>query len=149
MSNFDPTTFLDATITGANSTSQEPVPEGEYQAMIEKIDVKSWASKDGTSAGLKLELVWEIMDDAVKAVLDRTKVTSRQSIMLDLNDDGSIAMGKGKNANVGRLREAVNLNDPKKPFSWGMLVGQMAKVGVKHRVYNDDIFDEVKAVARI
>lgn len=146
---FDPTTFLDQTVTGASSTSSEPVPEGEYQAILEKLDVKPWASRDGATAGLKLELVWDILDEAVKATLGRTKVTSRQSIMLDLTESGAMDMGKGKNVGVGRLREATNMNDPKKPFSFGMLVGQMAKVGVKHRVYEGNIFDEVKAVARI
>ena len=56
-------------------------------------------------------------------------------------------MGKGKNVGLGRLREAADLNVPGAPFSFAMFEGRPVKVSVKHRVVDDRIFDEVKAVA--
>ncbi len=146
---FDPTTFLDQTVTGANSTERMVVPEGEYPAIADKVEVKSWASRDGSSSGLKLLVTWDIQDDGVKTLFARPKVTSRQDLMLDLTDTGALDMGKGKNRQLGLLREALNLNDPKKPFSFIMITGQMGKVSVKHRIDGADIYDEVKAVARL
>ena len=56
-------------------------------------------------------------------------------------------MGKGKNVALGRLREALGQNTPGKPWSFGMLVGQVAKVAVKHRITDaGDTFAEVKRV---
>lgn len=145
---FDPNTFLNQTFEGSNDTVQQPVPAGEYLAVADKVDVKTWQSKDGSASGLKLEIVWEIDDPSVKEFLGRTKVTSRQNIMLDLTDTGQLDMGKGKNVGLGRLREAIDLNDPTQGFAFGMIQGRMAKVKVSHRPYEDNIFDEIKAVAK-
>ena len=58
-------------------------------------------------------------------------------------------MGKGQNVGLGRLREAVGLNSPGQPFAFSMLTGRVAKVVVKHRIHEDKIFAEVKAVAKM
>lgn len=145
---FDPATFLNQTVEGTNDTVSLPTPAGEYLAVADKVDVKPWAAKDGSSSGLKLELVWDIDDASVKELLGRPKVTSRQNIMLDLTDTGQLDMGKGKNVGLGRLREAVGLNNPGEPFAFAMIQGRMAKVKVSHREYEGNIFDEIKAVAK-
>lgn len=148
---FDPTTFLNQTFEGSNDTKLVPVPAGEYLAIADKVDVKTWQSRDGSSSGLKLEIVWDIQDDNVKEMLGREKITSRQQQMLDLTDTGALDMGKGKNVGLGRIREALNLNDPTQGFAFGMIQGQMAKVVVSHRPDNNDpevMYDEIKRVAK-
>lgn len=135
-------------VTEAGSTTSTPVPEGEFLAQVEKVDVAQWSKKDGSASGLKLNVLWEIQDEGVKKLLERAKVTVQQQIMLDLTDAGTLDMGKGKNVTLNRLREAVNLNKAGKPFSFPMLQGQLAKVVVKHRPDNDNIYAEVKAVLR-
>lgn len=148
---FDPNTFLHQTFDETNDTKRMPVPVGEYLAICEKVDVKPWSSKDGSSSGVKLEAVWDIQDEAAKSLLARDKVTCRQQIMLDLTDGGQLDMGKGKNIGLGRLREATGLNTPGQPFSFAMFQGQMAKIFVGHRPDPKDpeiLYDEVNRVAK-
>lgn len=145
---FDPNTFLNATFDEQNDTKVIPVPAGEYLALAEKVDVKSWSSKDGSSSGIKLEIVWDILDDNVKALLGRDTVKVTQQQMLDLTDTGALDMGKGKNIGLGRIREALDMNTPGQPFSFGMIQGRMAKVIVSHRAVGEDIYAEIKKVAK-
>lgn len=147
MSNFDPTAFLAQTVTEANDTSVIPAPEGEFLAVADKVDVKQWSKKDGSASGLKLSVLWDIQDEAVKAHCGRETVKVGQDIMLDLTETGGLDLARGRNVNLGRLREALNLNTPGQPFSFSMVQGRMAKVNIKHRVDGADIYAEVKAVA--
>lgn len=150
MSMFDPAQFLEQTYTESNDTKTLPVPAGEYQAVIEKVDIRQWTSKkDPTVSGLALDVQWSIDDAGVRALLGRDKVTVKQGVMLELREDGQLDFGKGKNASLGRLREAVNLNAPGRPFAFSQLNGQFAKVKVEHRIEGDNIYAEVKQVARV
>ena len=146
---FDPNTFLNTTYEEANDTKITPCPVGEYLAVASKVDAKTWASRDGSQSGVKLVILWEIDDANVKQLLGRDKVTSRQNIMLDLNEAGTgLDLGKGKNVGLGRLREALDLNTPGQAFAFSMIEGRLAKVMVSHRVDGEDIYDEVKKVAK-
>ena len=153
MSTFDPNTFLNMTTTESNSTSQTPVPVGEYIGVVDKVEARPWQKKDDPSvAGMALDILWSIDDANVKALLERDKVTVKQGIMLDITPEGGLDMGKGKNVGLGRLREALDLNQPGQPFGFSMLTGRAAKVAVKHRVDNknpENIFAEVSAVAKL
>lgn len=147
---FDPNQFLDMQINESNSTERIPVPPKEYTAIIDKVECKTWAKKDDPSVGgLKLSLTWIIDDAEVRELLGRDKVTVRQEIMLDLNDAGMLDMGKGRNVALGRLREALGLNDPGQAFAFSMLQGRVAKVNVTHRLDKDAIYEEIKQVARL
>lgn len=149
---FNPDEFLDIQVTDSNSTQTIPVPVGEFTGIVdgESIKVKPWQRKDDPSVGgLKLELTWLIDDQSVKDALDRDKVTVKQQIMLDLTDSGGLDMGKGKNVGLGRLREATGLNTPGQPFSFTMLAGRIAKVKIEHRIDGENIYAEVKGVAKL
>lgn len=150
---FDPNTFLEMSVTDANSTSATPVPAREYTAFIDEVKARPWQSKDDPSkAGMALDILWNIDDAAVKAELERDKVTVKQGIMLDLTETGGLDMGKGKNVGLGRLRDAVGLNQPGQPFSFRMLTGRAAKIAVSHRTDPKNpevIYAEVKAVAKL
>lgn len=149
---FDPSQFLDMTIEGDNSTVAIPPPAGEFPAIIDKVDVRQWTKRDDpTVSGLTLEVFWAIEDSGVKEMLGRDKVLVKQGIMLDITEAGGLDMGKGKNVGLGRLRAAVNLNNPGQAFSFQQLPGQMGKVTVTHRPDKDDhekIYPEVKTVVR-
>lgn len=149
---FDPNTFLEMSVTDSNDTVSVPVPVGEYLAIAEKVDVRPWQSKsDPSKAGMALDIQWSVDDANVKQLLGRDKVTVKQGIMLDVTDSGGLDMGKGKNISLGRLREAINKNQPGQPFSFKMVEGQMARIAVKHRSDPQDsskIYAEVAAVAR-
>jgi hypothetical protein len=154
MSIFDPTSFMDMQLTDANSTQAVPVPAGEYVAIIDKIEPRQWTSKaDPSKSGVALDVTWSVDDEAVKQFLERDKVTVRQGLMLDMNDEGSgLDMGKGKNVSLGRLRDAVGKNQPGVPFAFSQLVGQPARIIVAHRTDDrnpDVVYAEVKGVAKL
>lgn len=147
---FDPSQFLEQQTSEANDTKLVPVPVGEYMAIVEKIDARQWRKKDDPSvSGIALDLTWELDDAAVKELLGRDKVTVKQGLMLDLTETGGLDMGKGKNVNLGKLREATSLNEPGRPFAPSMFIGRMAKVRVEHRIDGDNIYAEVKAVTKV
>lgn len=144
---FDPTAFLNQTFSEANSTEMVPVPEGEYLAISAEPKVEGRSSKDGSWSGVGCVIMWEIQDEAVQELLGRTAKV-KQDFLLDMNEAGTgLDMGKGKNVTLGRTRTAMGLNEPGQPFAFPMMGGRMAKVLVKHRIYNDQIIAEVKGVA--
>ena len=145
---YDAQSFLDSTVTQANDTRIIPCPQGEFQAFIDKVVPRQWTSKDGTSAGVALDVFWNIEDQQVKQTLGREVIVVKQGIMLDLTSAGGLDVSGGKNVGLGRLREAVNLNQAGKPFSFTQLPGQMAKVKVSHRIDGEDIYAEIKAVSK-
>lgn len=144
---FDANQFLDMSVDGTMDTKAIPVPVGEYIAVIEKVEARPWASKtDASKAGVALDILWSIDDAGVKETLGRDKVIVKQGIMLDLTESGGMDLGKGKNLGLGRLRTALNMNQPGQPFAPSMLPGRVAKVKVEHRIAGEDIFAEVKQV---
>lgn len=149
-STFDPDTFLAQTVTEANDTKIVPCPVGEFTGIIKEYKARQWTAKnDPSNQGVTLDITWSIDDQGVKEALDRTEVTVRQGIMLDVLDSGGLDLGKGKNVGLGRLREAVGLNVPGQPFAFPMLTGQVAKLTISHRVVGEDIFADVKMVAKL
>lgn len=145
MSHFDPDAFMAGAVTGSNDTKMLPVPEGEYVAVAE--DVTPRRSKDGNST--MLDVKWKIMDGALAAEIGRDNITVRQTVFLDMTPSGTLDMGKGRNTQLGKLREAVGLNDPMKPFAPAMLRGVQAKVRVTQRPdpnNPDVIYNDVKGV---
>lgn len=151
-STFDTDAFLNMQVEGENSTSTVPIPVGEYQGLADAIGVKSWQSKDDPDkAGLMLNITWLIEDEGVKSFLERDTVKIGQTVFLDLTENGTLDMGKGKNVQLGRLREALNLNQPGVAFSFNQLQGQMAKVSIDHGISETtgDPYHRVKGVARL
>lgn len=147
---FDPNAFLDMQVTENNDTKTIPVPVGEFTAVASKVDCRQWQSKnDPSMSGLTLDITWDIDDAGVKEALGRDKVIVRQGIMLDLTESGGLDMGKGRNIDLGKLREGLNLNQPGQPFSFSMIPGRVAKVVVSHRIDGENIYAKVKGVARV
>lgn len=146
---FDADAFLQSSITDALDTKVIPCPMGEFQGIVESIKPRQWQSKDGTQTGIALDIFWLVEDEGVKAQLGRKEVKVKQGIMLDTTPQGGLDTAAGKNIGLGRLREAVNLNEPGQPFSFAMLPGLAAKIKVDHRIVGEDTYAEVKAVAKL
>lgn len=146
MSTFDPAAFLNQSFEGQNDTEYPNVPEGEYIAVSDAITDKSFRT---TSKGaVILDIKWNITDEDVKAATGLSNPSVRQSIFIDLTDSGTLDFSKGKNIQLGQLREALGMNKPGKPFSFAMLGGQVARVSVKTRAGDDGkIYADVKKVA--
>lgn len=152
-STFDPTAFLDATTEESMSTSSLPCPVGEYPATIKEVKVRqASSSKDPSQVFFTADIFWTIDDPALCAELERQEIVVKQGIFLDITDQGALDCGKGKNAPLGRLREATNTNKPGMPFSLNQLPGRAAKVTVTHRPDKNDpqtVYAEVKAVTML
>ena len=115
---FDPQALLDSTTEESMSTTVVPCPEGEYPATIKEVKLRQWQSaKDPSLAGLAADIFWTVDDQQVLQLLERKEVIVKQGIMLDMTEQGGLDCSKGKNVGLGKLREAVNLNVPGRPFS--------------------------------
>mgnify|MGYP001597204763 CR=1 FL=1 len=147
MSTFDPQAFLDSTTTETNDTSLPPCPIGEWPASITDVAFKTGTIQKGDRTGEawhRLDAKWEIVATDANVIAEREKIVVTQGVMLDITAGGGLDMGKGKNVNLGRLREAVGLNALGQPFSLRMLIGRSAKISVAHRTYEGRLLDEVK-----
>lgn len=151
---FDPNEFLNSTVTDSNDTKLINPPDNMagdgYMILARKLDCRTWQKKDDPSvSGLALDIQWEIQDETVKTFCGRDKIFCKQGIMLDLTDSGQLDMAKGKNIDLGKLREALGLNTPGEPFSFSMIIGRMARGFVHHRVVGEDVYAEIKRVAKL
>jgi hypothetical protein len=127
---FDPKLLLEATTDQANSTERVPVPVGEHVAVIAEVNIRS-GNKNGNDWAF-LDVTYDIDNPAVKEALGRQKVTLTQGVGLDFTPNGGLDYSKGKNVQLGRLRDCVGLNVPGQPFSFRMLQGKVLKIVVSH-----------------
>lgn len=143
MSQFDPDMFMNQVTTDSTDTKFTPVPVGEFKAVI--ADVK--AAKAGDKP--VLNITWNVDSDEARAATGMDKPQVRQTIWLDLTEQGGMDMGKGKNVGLGKLREALGQNRAGQPWSPGMLNGCVAMIMVGHRAGKEagEVFADVKAVA--
>lgn len=128
MSTFDVNAFQNAQFTDANSTEYVPVPEGEFLAVVDKYDIRPLST-----GSVVMDVTWKIDDATVAAETGMDNPTVRQTVWLDINESGSLEFAKGKNVGLGRLREALGQNLSGQAWSFGMILGQVAKVRVSHR----------------
>ena len=121
MSIFNPDTFMHQEVEGANDTAFTPVPEGEYEGYITDVGAREVTTKRGPTP--LLDITYAINDDEVAEALGVENPTVRQSLFLDIDESGGLAIGAGKNVRLGQLRNAVGQNDTGKPWSPGQLEG--------------------------
>ena len=147
---FDPTSFLAATTSEAGSTRLDPIPMGEYAAVIDNLEWREAETKNGTRKIMRV--IWRITDDDLRVQLDRDNINVRQDIWLDETRDGQLDYSKGKNIGIGRLREALGQNQPGAPWTLNMLVGAgPALITVTERPADsgDVVYNDVKSVGRM
>lgn len=143
---FDPEQFMQTPVTGALSTEYVNIPEGEYLGMIRPDGIKPRKITTQNGESVVVDLTWETDDPKAKEVTGRNSSQARQSIFLDLTAEGHLDLGKGKNVQLGRLREALKQNDNSRPWSFGMLSGVPAYFVVQHRQADGKVYADVKAV---
>lgn len=143
MSTFDADAFMNTQVTGENATKFEPVPQGDYQASIVKLEPRTAGDKP------VLEVTWQTTDARAVEATGMETPQIRQTIWLDMTEAGSLDLGRGKNVGLGKLRAALNQNQAGQPWQPGMMIGQSAMVKVTHRPYNGEIFAQVGAVSAL
>ena len=151
--------FLHTEFKDSNATEYTPIPQDEYTAIIdgEKLEVRNQEmERDGQKVNVPiLDVPWVIDDKngTVKAATGMERNVVRQSIFLDVTVDGkgnmNLDFGQNKNVQLGRLRDALGMNEKGKPFSFGRLGGKAAKISVKHDVVKDRTYTRVTSVAAL
>lgn len=154
MAPFNADAFLNSTVSGPMSTQVLQCDEGEYRATIEDgenaIQFREFTSERGVSH--QMVVLFSILDDAQKARLGRDKILVPMNCWLDLDANGGLDMGKGRNVSIGRLREALEQNDSA-PWSPARLKGAgplMVKVTQRSdKTDPERKYAEVSRVAKI
>lgn len=150
---FEPSTFLGESVTGANDTKYIPIPPGEYPAIIKDVKARQMPSKAEPGRMVTVaDVTYEIDDSTVREVTGLETPTVRQSIFLDLTPMGKLDMSKGKNIHLGKLREALGLNDPDRPFSFEDVKGRAAIIQVENTPNErnpEELYSNVKKVGKL
>lgn len=146
---FDADSFAQTDYAESNDTELIPIDDGEYVAVAKKKDLRLVETKQGEQ--VVLDVTWSIDDPAQKEKTGRDNLTVRQGIFLDRTESGSLDFGKGKNVGLGKLREAIGLNQPGQPFNFTMIEGRPAIIKVTSRKDkdSDQIFNDVKGVRAV
>lgn len=131
---FDKTAFLGTTTTAAGSTEYSPIPVNDagYIAVVEKIDARQDTFNGELATMLDVHWVIQDTDGSVELATGLKKNTVRQSFFLDLTPAGGLDMSKGKNVQLNKLRDTFGQNVDGKPWGPSMLVGNIARIWVKH-----------------
>lgn len=151
-SQFDPSTFLDATTTEA-LVRRPPLPAGSTViGTIGEPVTRSWQGKqDPTKSGIAVDFNIDVDLTAypdLQKIVGADKVVLKDGIMLDLNEGGMIDWSIGKNGKLRRYREALDMNVAGQPFSIRQMQGRRLLVKIKHRPYEGEMFEEVDSVAK-
>ena len=151
---FDPQKYFESSTEEPMETTLSPIPVGEYTAVVRS--VKIFPIKDKQTGmertnTIRTTITWDIDDKPLEQQLGRTNLTVQQTVFIDFDDNGSFATGRDKNVQLGRLREALNLNSGR--FTLQMLEGAgPARIAVHHEPDSRDdslIYAKVKNVTRI
>ncbi len=137
MPNYDH--LLEQEVSEPNETQFQQCPEGEYLGRIDDFTLQTaeWTDKNTGEprSAPTLRITWHILDEGVKAQLELDPVKVQQDLFLDVDEaTGQLSTDKNKNIQLGRIRQAVGLNEPGQSFSLPMLKGSSpATVRVAHQ----------------
>jgi hypothetical protein len=142
-SNFDPNAFLDMPVDVAFER-RPPLPVNDYTARISDLVARQWQSKDKYNAdgtpksGIAYDVVLVIaipLDVKESLGLKQDELTLKDSIMLDMNDQGGLDSAPGANRQLRMYREALDMNKAGVPFRAREMIGRMLLVRIKHEEY--------------
>jgi len=143
MSQFDPESYLDATLEEPTE-KRPPLPAGTYSATLGEPKARPWNSRDGMKSGTAIDVPVEVEHEGQKYVV-------RDSIMLDVKADGSIDNTPGSNRRLRMYREATGLNVAGQAFSFRMLQGRQVKASITHEPSKDgtEMYERVGLVGKV
>jgi hypothetical protein len=136
-----------------------PLPPGDYVATIGEVKAEQWQStKDPNNpktgmryvVPLTLEVPAEVQtklgtaDDPYPAT-----VKLSDTVMLDLNEGGTLDLSVGKNGGLRRWREACDLNKKGDTFSPRKMQGRMILVKLGHDLYNGEVQERIGGVTKV
>lgn len=153
---FGPEDFLNSSYDVTLDTKIIPIPPGEYVAQIKVGDglklTKDTIKKEGSARigeyWARLDISLDIADPtgALKQTIERDPRIV-YGLMLDLDAQGNLDVGKQKNIRLGQLLAAAGL--PEKGWSFGMLAGKNIRIKtVVSKSINGNDFAEVVQVTK-
>ncbi len=142
---FDIDSFLSSS-ADAGSTKFEPIPAGDYTAIIDDAQLRAAGN------GVVLDVTCLLQAPEVAQKLGRDKLSVRGGLFLDLTPSNQLDMGAGKNIRLNRLREAVGLNKPMPVRELkDQLKGKTVKVQVTLRPdknNSDVVYNDIKSFGK-
>lgn len=141
--NINPDTFSNLVVTEAMDTVIVQVPAGDRPMYIKAQKLRQQGEY------WLMDLTCVVTDQESIEATGKDEPTVRGSIFIDFTPEGGLDFGKGKNVQLGKLRDAVDQNQKGKPWSPGKLVGASFIGNVSHRIdKNGNPQAEVKGYAR-
>ncbi len=120
---FNPATFLQTSVTGANSTEIPQLPPADYDFQIVNVPApKLFEGKDGKEDSI----IWKIGCKCLNPPEDGvTYGNMNYDVFLDILPNGALDLSEGKNVNLGRLRAAINQNSAEEEWNPLNMMGQI------------------------
>jgi len=140
MSLFDKDSFLTSEVTGGNSTAVTPMPEHEAQLTIEEVEIKSGTIGRGERKGetwVALNLKILVDSDEAREATNMDEPHVYDMMFLDLNDDGLLDTGEGRNIRLGKFRKAIGQNGSG-AWSPSMIAGSVCRGFITQEVDSND-----------
>jgi len=155
LSSFDPSQFLDATTTEA-AVALPPLPVGDYIATIGEPKVRSWESKKedakvkgGYALDIPVTIDLTAYSELSKLFGDTERYTVTAGLFLDtVPGTVNLDWGVGKNGQLRRWREALDMNRAGEPFSIRAMQGRQVRVKIKHEVYQGNVQTKFDSVSK-
>lgn len=138
---FSPDIFLQTNYQETTSTVASLLPKDTYVGIIKDLVPRQvQGTKDTTKWYLFMDFNVEIgTPAALKEELGRDISKIRHSVGVELIEgSNAIDMGKGKNVQLGRIRDAAGQNVSGQAWAPGMLNGAMVKVDVTQEPSDKD-----------
>lgn len=147
MSVFNPEEFAQASVDGAMDTHLTPCPHGDRLGQATKFTTKQFEADNGETYTV-MEISWHILDEESKKVTGMDKPHCRQSVFLDLTPEKALDNNKGKNTQLGALREALGQNSKGKKWNPNMIVGATALCHIEGDKKDPENYSRVTKVAK-
>lgn len=147
---FNPAQFVDME-TEEVLVRRPPLNVGDYLAMIGEITCVPWQSKDGTKSGLRYVVPLSLqvpLEEKARLGLNIDTIKLTDSIMLDQTENGSLDFSPGKNNQLRKYREALNMNQAGEKFSARKMQGQPVLVKLTHEIYEGEVQERIGGVAK-
>lgn len=156
LSGYDPSIFLGATLTEAN-TRRPPIPAGTVlKGTLGKPTTRQTEGKQEKNQGViytwvdipvELDLASK---PEIRTLVGMDKVTLTHSFRLDIAENGKgLDMASGRNNGLRQLREAVDMNQDGQPFQLLAVEGRFVNASIKNEPYQGEVFDKIAAISRL
>jgi hypothetical protein len=146
---FNEEEFLQTPVEEALSTVSLKIPPNDYKGMIAKPEhISMGFTPKGSPV---LEVWWTLDAPEVSEQIGKDTLMVRQTLYLDLTAAKRLDTSKGRNVQLGRLREALGQNGPGK-WNYNDMVGVPALVKTDldpNKNVAGDFYEKVKGVSSL